>query len=75
MRNPSAKVSKAIARVPATRKVALSGTPIQNTPEDVFALLRFIDHPAGANLAEFKKVGIVHSRDLPRKSRRLTCPR
>jgi len=74
MRNPSTKVSKAITRAPATKKVAISGTPIQNTPEDVFAPLRFIGHPAGANLAEFKKVGIVHSHNLPRKSRRLTCP-
>jgi len=74
MRNPSSKVSKAITRVPATKKVAISGTPIQNTPEDVFSPLRFIGHPAGVNLAEFWKVGIVHLHNLPRKSMRVTCP-
>ena len=42
IRNPVAKTSKAICRVRAAKRWAVTGTPIQNEEKDMFALIRFL---------------------------------
>jgi len=52
IRNREASISKARPRIQAEHRVAVNGTPIQNSPEDIFSLLRFIGGGLGADLVE-----------------------
>ncbi len=47
IRSSAADLSKALWRVRAERRVAVTGTPIQNSPVDIFSLLRLVGHPLG----------------------------
>lgn len=42
LRNPDAEVSKAIAKVVSDGRVALTGTPVENRAQDLWALFRFV---------------------------------
>ena len=42
IRNPKAAVSKAAFRMNASRRVVLSGTPLQNATSDVWSIFRFL---------------------------------
>jgi hypothetical protein len=42
IKNPEAKVTQACLAIRATHRLALSGTPIENRPADLWALFRFL---------------------------------
>ena len=42
IRNPVAKTSKAVSRIRASKRWAVTGTPIQNEEKDMFSLIRFL---------------------------------
>ena len=42
IRNPDAEISKAVTRVAAAARVALTGTPIENGVRDLWAVFRFL---------------------------------
>ncbi|MEC8582912.1 MAG: SNF2-related protein, partial [Pseudomonadota bacterium] len=42
IRNPKTAVSKAAFRMNASRRVVLSGTPLQNATSDVWSIFRFL---------------------------------
>jgi len=42
LRNPDSEISRTMAKLPAARRVALSGTPIENRPLDLWAIFRFV---------------------------------
>lgn len=41
-KNGSAQRSKALFNIPAKRKIALTGTPIPNVPEEIYGLLKYL---------------------------------
>ncbi|RGP62627.1 hypothetical protein FSPOR_9206 [Fusarium sporotrichioides] len=42
IKNPSGVTSKALCRIQSTRRWAVTGTPLQNSPSDLQSILRFI---------------------------------
>jgi superfamily II DNA or RNA helicase len=42
LRNPDAEISKALARVRAHGRIALTGTPVENRVDDLWSIFRFI---------------------------------
>lgn len=42
IKNPAAQITKAVARIPAITRVALSGTPVMNNTFDLYAQLDFL---------------------------------
>ncbi len=42
IRNPDTDHSKAVARLNSTRRIALTGTPVENSARDLWAIFRFI---------------------------------
>ena len=59
IRNDKNKISSALCQyIKAQKKLALTGTPIQNDPRDLFALLRWIEHKEyGKDVNKFLVVG------------------
>ncbi|EIE77372.1 hypothetical protein RO3G_02076 [Rhizopus delemar RA 99-880] len=49
IKNPASKTSQACKDLQATRRWAVTGTPIQNKLDDLFALVRFLKHEPWAN--------------------------
>lgn len=44
IRNDGSKTSIALSKIKAVRKIALTGTSIQNDARDLFSLLRWVEH-------------------------------
>ena len=42
IKNPDAKISKALARQSATYKLALTGTPLENSAHDIWSIFQFL---------------------------------
>jgi superfamily II DNA or RNA helicase len=42
LRNPDAEISKALAKIQARGRIALTGTPIENRIQDLWAIFRFV---------------------------------
>ena len=55
IKNFSAHRSKSILRLNANYKFALSATPVQNSPEDIFNINRFLDVPTLGSLTDFRR--------------------
>jgi SWI/SNF-related matrix-associated actin-dependent regulator of chromatin subfamily A3 len=55
IRNPSTKQYRAIQSIPANIRWCLTGTPIQNSLEDIGALAKFLRVPVLEELAMFRK--------------------
>jgi len=49
IKNREAKTSRALEKIPAQRKIGMSGTPILNKPNDLFSILHWLDtgYPQG----------------------------
>lgn len=55
MRNPDTDHAKAIAKLKASRRIALTGTPIENGVRDLWAIFRFIQPGWLGGREEFKE--------------------
>lgn len=55
IKNKAGRISRACGYLEAENTWALSGTPFQNKLEDIYPILRFLNHPCGVQ-EEFKKI-------------------
>ena len=55
IKNPSAAVTKAIRGIRAARRVALTGTPVENRLMDLWSLFSFLNPGYLGTMAEFRK--------------------
>lgn len=55
IKNRYSSAARACTALPGSYRLALSGTPIQNSLNDLFSLLKFIRFPDYAEYAEFRK--------------------
>ncbi|KYR01271.1 SNF2-related domain-containing protein [Tieghemostelium lacteum] len=66
LKNAEIKTTKAVASIPTTRRVILSGTPIQNDLTEFYAMVDFVNPGVLKNVTTFKHVydtPIVSSRN------------
>lgn len=56
IKNPTSRVSQVIYRLKASQKVALTGTPVENRYEDLWAIFRFLNPGLLGGLSSFRKV-------------------
>jgi SNF2 family DNA or RNA helicase len=55
LRNPDSDASKAICKIPTEARLALSGTPVENRPQDLWAIFRFVAPGYLGARADFKE--------------------
>jgi superfamily II DNA or RNA helicase len=55
IKNPSAQISKAVKTIPARRRLSLTGTPVENTPLDLWSQFDFLMPGFLFNLKRFKR--------------------
>lgn len=55
LRNPDAEVSKALCKLRARGRIALTGTPVENRMQDLWSIFRFIAPGYLGNRADFKE--------------------
>jgi len=55
LRNPEADISRALCKIPAEARLALSGTPVENRPQDLWSIFRFVAPGYLGARAEFKE--------------------
>ena len=55
LRNPEAEISKAICKLKARGRVALTGTPVENRMQDLWSIFRFIAPGYLGSRADFKE--------------------
>jgi len=53
IKNRKAKRTKAVKAIPAKRKWILTGTPLQNTPDELWSLLNFLDRKTYSSYWKF----------------------
>ncbi|KAI9267417.1 SNF2 family N-terminal domain-containing protein [Sporodiniella umbellata] len=54
IKNPASKTAQACRDIRATRRWAVTGTPIQNKLDDLYSLIRFLKHEPWANRSFWK---------------------
>lgn len=67
MKNRQSQTYKAIIQLDAAYKFALTGTPMQNRPEEVHALMSFVDENILGGITQFRKDHIVYGEKYGRK--------
>jgi superfamily II DNA or RNA helicase len=55
LRNPDAEISKALCKIQADARLALSGTPVENRMRDLWSIFRFIAPGYLGTMVEFKE--------------------
>lgn len=55
LRNPDADISKALCKLNARGRIALTGTPVENRMQDLWSIFRFIAPGYLGNRADFKE--------------------
>jgi len=79
VKNPETKQARAARAIPASRRIALTGTPVENNVGDLWSLMEFLNPGFLGTQAEFKRsffIPIQASRDPEAAGRlmRLTGP-
>jgi SNF2 family DNA or RNA helicase len=54
IKNPMSQISKAVKKIPARRRLSLTGTPVENTPLDLWSQFDFLMPGFLSNLKRFK---------------------
>lgn len=67
LKNRSTKLYKAIVQLDSTYKFALTGTPMQNRPDEIFALMSWIDPDVLGKITAFRKNHIVSGEKFGRR--------
>ena len=68
LRNPDAEVSKALAKIQARGRIALTGTPIENRIQDLWAIFRFVAPGYLGDRKDFRERYEVASTDADPKA-------
>jgi len=68
LRNPDAEVSKALAKIQARGRIALTGTPIENRVQDLWAIFRFVAPGYLGDRKDFRERYEVATADADPKS-------
>ena len=68
LRNPDAEISKALAKIQARGRVALTGTPIENRVQDLWAIFRFVAPGYLGDRKDFKERYEVTTTDADPKA-------
>jgi uncharacterized Zn finger protein/superfamily II DNA or RNA helicase len=55
IKNPNAKISRALKKIPAQQRIAMSGTPVENRLSEYWSLFDFANHGYLTPLNSFKK--------------------
>lgn len=66
MRNPDTDHAKAISKLRSKRRIALSGTPVENGVRDLWSIFRFIQPGWLGSLADFKDRYEAPLQEVPR---------
>jgi len=66
MRNPDTDHAKAISKLRSKRRIALSGTPVENGIRDLWSIFRFIQPGWLGSLADFKERYEAPLQEIPR---------
>jgi superfamily II DNA or RNA helicase len=66
MRNPDTDHAKAISKLRSKRRIALSGTPVENGVRDLWSIFRFIQPGWLGSLADFKERYEAPLQEIPR---------
>jgi len=79
IKNPSAKQTRAILTLPASRRVALTGTPVENRLSELWSIMNFCNEGYLGSQGEFRRRFAVpierrHSRSRAQQLRSLTRP-
>lgn len=67
IKNRQAKTTKAIYQLDAPFKIGLTGTPMQNRPEELYSLFKWIDPTVLGKVADFTKRYIVTGNKFGRR--------
>ena len=59
VKNPTSKIYEAITQIDCTKKMALTGTPIENSLTDLWAQMNFVNKGLLGNLTFFKRQFVV----------------
>ena len=62
IKSPSAKRTRHVRRIDAPYKFGLSGQPIENRPEELYHIMRWIDPDVLGNAAVFDKLFVVRNK-------------
>ena len=79
IKNPAAKQTRSIMRLSTTRRVALTGTPVENRLSELWSIMNFCNEGYLGALAEFRRrfatpIERRHSRGRAEQLRSLTKP-
>ncbi|MDX2114490.1 MAG: DEAD/DEAH box helicase [Planctomycetota bacterium] len=79
IKNPSAKQSQAVRNLPVTRRIALTGTPLENRLSELWSIMDFCNPGFLGTLADFRRYFAVpieryHDKERSRKLRSLVRP-
>ncbi len=79
LKNPYTAVSRAAAALPAERRVALTGTPVENRLLELWALLQLLNPGLLGSLAQFRRrfalpIERDHDPEAAERLRQLTAP-
>ena len=79
VKNPTAKQTKAIMRLPASRRIALTGTPVENRLSELWSIMNFCNEGYLGSLGEFRRrfaapIERRHNRSRAEQLRSLTRP-
>ncbi len=55
IKNPTAAITKALAAIPAQRRIALTGTPVENRLLDLWSIFNIVNPGFLGNVTEFRK--------------------
>jgi superfamily II DNA or RNA helicase len=64
IKNPSSQISKAVKKIPAKSRLSLTGTPVENTPLDLWSQFDFLMPGFLFNLKRFKRRYLSQHSDL-----------
>ena len=73
IKNPGSGNAKNCKGIQAAHKIVLSGTPLENSPEDLWSIFDFLQPGMLGPAASFKKRYITGGQDIPELHNELAC--
>ena len=73
IKNPGSGNAKSCKNLTAARRIVLSGTPLENAPEDLWSIMDFLQPGMLGSLAEFRRSYCGSAADDPEMKRELAA--